>query len=53
MTRAYDINHQRLAAVSGELARAAAEIGDMRLRHEGAHAQSAAAQQQVRGRCGP
>ena len=52
VARSHDIQNQRLAAVSGELARAAAELGDLRLRHEGAHASQAQVAQQVGGRGG-
>lgn len=48
ITRAYDIQNQRLVAVSGELARAAAELNDLRLRHEGNHVSGNQVAQQVR-----
>ncbi|KXZ48321.1 hypothetical protein GPECTOR_29g95 [Gonium pectorale] len=41
MNRAYDMANQRLAGVAGDLQRASSELADLRLRHEGAHANSA------------
>ena len=52
MSRAFDVQNQRVGAMANDMSRASAELGDLRLRYEGAMATNGQLQQQVGGRWG-